>query len=251
VLGPIDPETADREPLPILYRDDRLVVVDKPAGLFVHRSALDRSADAALQRVRDQIGRHVWPVHRLDRPTSGALCFALDPEAATLLGTAFSEGRVEKTYLAVVRGHPPETLSIDRPLVPLNPDGHGLKADVEPQEAHTEIGLLAQTEQPWPVGPYPTARYALVEARPKTGRRHQIRRHLAGANHPIIGDGRHGDHRHNKAFAARLDVDRLLLHAARLVLPHPEGESVKVEAPEPGAFQRVGAAFGWTPTTSA
>lgn len=246
MLGPIADADPIREPIPILYQDDWLVVVDKPAGLFVHRSALDRTADAALQRVRDQLGRHVWPVHRLDRPTSGALCFALDPEAASFLGTAFSEGRVEKTYLAVVRGHPLETSTIDRALVPLNPDGHGLKTGSEPQEAKTEIRVLATTEQPWPVGPYPTARYALVEARPKTGRRHQIRRHLAGANHPIVGDHRHGDHRHNKAFASRLGVASLLLHAAQIRLPQPDGSSVTATAPLPDAWRAVVDAFGWS-----
>ena len=242
---PIAPRAPGGEPIPILYRDDRLVVVDKPAGLFVHRSALDRTARAALQQVRDQLGQHVWPVHRLDRPTSGALCFALDADAASFWSSAFAEGRVQKRYLAVVRGHPPELLTIDRPLIPLSPDGHGLKAGAEPQGARTEIQTLATTEQPWPVGKYPAARYALVEARPETGRRHQIRRHLAGANHPIVGDHRHGDHRHNKAFAERLGVSGLLLHAARLALPHPAGDPIVVRAPEPEAFAQVAESFGW------
>ena len=249
--GPVAPEEGDDGPLPILYQDERLVVVDKPAGLFVHRTALDRTAGAALQRVRDALGRHVWPVHRLDRPTSGALCFALDAEAAAFLSAAFAEGRVEKTYLAVVRGHPPESFTVDRPLVPLNPDGHGLKAGAEPQDARTEVRLLATTVQPWPVGPYETARYALVEATPTTGRRHQIRRHLAGANHPILGDHRHGDHRHNKACAERLGVDRLLLHAARLAVPHPDGPSVAATAALPDAFEAVCQTFGWKPNGGA
>ena len=247
--GPVGLDDQDDGPLPILYRDERLVVVDKPAGLFVHRTALDRTAGAALQRVRDALGCHVWPVHRLDRPTSGALCFALDQEAASFLSAAFAEGRVAKTYLAVVRGHPPESFTIDRPLVPLNPDGHGLKTAAEPQDACTEIRLLAMTVQPWSVGPYETARYAIVEATPTTGRRHQIRRHLAGANHPILGDHRHGDHRHNKAFAERLGVDRLLLHAARLALPHPDGEPVSATSPLPQALENVCTRFGWATGT--
>ena len=232
-------------PLPILYQDSRLVVVDKPAGLFVHRSALDRTAGAALQQVRDQLGRHLWPVHRLDRPTSGALCFALDAETAAFLGAAFAEGRVEKAYLAVVRGHPPATLAICRPLIPLKPDGNGHRPGAEPQPAHTDVQVLATATQPWPVGPYETARYALVEARPKTGRQHQIRRHLARLNHPILGDHRHGDHRHNKAFVERLGVERLLLHARRLVLPHPSAEPVDVFAPVPPHLAAVADAFGW------
>ena len=143
-----------------------------------------------------------------------------------------------------MRGHPPETLEIDRPLVPMKPDGNGHRPGAEPQDARTHIQTLATTERPWPVGPYETARYALVEARPATGRFHQIRRHLARINHPIVGDHRHGDHRHNKAFVEHLGVGRLLLHAARLVLPHPDGEPVDVRAPLPPDVEKALRALG-------
>ncbi|HEY0783640.1 MAG TPA: pseudouridine synthase, partial [Thermoanaerobaculia bacterium] len=164
--------------MPILYQDDALVVVDKPSGLVVHRGwGQDRVV--AMTLVREALGRHVFPVHRLDRGTSGALVFALSPEIARLLQQRFEAGLVEKRYLALVRGVPPETGVIDHPI-PREPDGPRVPAV-------TEFHRLATFE-----------RYALLEVVPKTGRLHQIRRHLKHLSHPLIGDVRYGKGEHNR-----------------------------------------------------
>jgi len=103
--------------LTILFRDPHLIAIDKPAGLLVHRSAIDRRETRfALQLLRDQIGQRVYPVHRMDKPTSGVLLFALHVDAARRMTALFTERRVHKTYLAVVRGHTPVADVIDYPL---------------------------------------------------------------------------------------------------------------------------------------
>src|SRR4051794_40758182 len=103
--------------LPILYQDSDLIVVNKRSGLLVHRSAIDRHAtEFAMQTLRDQIGRLVYPVHRLDRATSGALVFALSSETARTMAEEFSGSRVEKTYLAIARGVTPESATVDYAL---------------------------------------------------------------------------------------------------------------------------------------
>lgn len=229
--------------LTVLYQDEHYVAVDKPAGLLVHRSRVDRGAKRfALQTVRDQVGRHVYPVHRLDKPTSGVLVFALHAEAARLLSGAFAEREVEKTYLALIRGFVDEAGVVDYPLkekLDKTTDG---RADPEKpaQEAVTAYRRLAQVELPYAVSRYPTSRYALVEARPRTGRKHQLRRHFKHIFHPIIGDGKYGDHRHNRFFRERFECRRMLLEAVELVFTHPyTGMEVRVSAQIDGAFQEV------------
>jgi tRNA pseudouridine65 synthase len=233
----------------ILYLDDHLVAVTKPAGLLVHRSAVDpRETVSALQLTRDRIGRRVYPAHRLDRPTSGVLLFALSPETASLLGAAFSARRVEKRYLAVVRGFVPEEGIIAYPLA----EEHDRTTDrrargkKEPQEAITSFRRLALAELPLPSGGHATSRYSLMEARPLTGRKHQIRRHCKHLHHPVIGDTTHGDGFHNRQFRDHLDCSRLLLHALTLTLPHPiTEESLTITAPLDEGFNRLFQRMGW------
>jgi tRNA pseudouridine65 synthase len=196
----------------ILHRDDRLVVVAKPAGVAVHRGWAGDDEEALLQRVRDLAGTWVWPVHRLDRGASGAIAFALDQDAARALGEAFMGRTVEKTYLALTRGHPPEQVRIDHPI-PKKPGGDRVPAVTEVRRLET------------------FGRYALVEARPETGRLHQIRRHLKHISCPLIGDVRYGKGEHNRLFREQYGLHRLALHASRLVLPHPDGGVVDVSAP--------------------
>jgi tRNA pseudouridine65 synthase len=185
----------------------------------------------------------VHPVHRLDRPTSGVLVFALDREAAGLLGRAFEEGRVEKTYLAVVRGHPPEQLVVDHPLA----DPEGGAAGGRPREARTVLRRLGTAELPWPVDCWPTSRYALLELRLETGRRHQIRRHLHHVSHPVIGDSTWGKAVHNRLFRQHFGVGRLLLACVALGFPHPaDGRPMRVTAPLEREFGRVVEALGWS-----
>lgn len=202
--------------LPLLHRDERMVVVNKPSGLLVHRSPIDRHETRfALQLVRDQLGQRVHPVHRLDKPTSGALVFALDAEAARALAATFATRDVTKTYLALVRGWPAASGVIDRPLAAVEDERAGPQS-LEPREAVTAFRALAPYELPVRVDRYPTSRYALVELNPHTGRRHQLRRHLATASHPIVGDSTYGKGRHNRLFAEQFGIRRLLLACVRL-----------------------------------
>lgn len=236
----------------ILYRDEHLVAVHKPPGLLVHRSPIDRHETRfALQEVRDLLGRRVYPVHRLDKPTSGVLLFALDPGAARGVVGAFASGAVAKTYLAVVRGTMPEEGVIDHPLAE-EPDrlapGGVIAEKKEPQSAVTVFKRLAEVELPVAVGRYPTSRYSLVALSPRTGRRHQLRRHLKHLFHPIIGDTKYGEGRHNRFFREEFQTARMLLHAAELTIPHPAtGGPVTVCAPVEGSFAALLARFGWLP----
>lgn len=235
--------------LPILFQDADLVVVNKASGLLVHRSAIDSTATAfALQTVRDQLGRKVYPVHRLDRPTSGALVFALSSSSAKRLALEFSEGRVLKTYLAVVRGTPPAEVVVDYPLKEeLDAKADSLaRLDKPAQSALTMISTLASIEFPVMVDKFPTARYSLVRAIPKTGRKHQIRRHLRHLGHPIIGDVNHGSGKHNRFYRNRFQIHRLLLACTEISFQHPiENRIIKVRAPLSDEFQRLIEKFGW------
>jgi tRNA pseudouridine65 synthase len=201
----------------ILYRDERIVAVDKPSGLLVHRGWANDS-DVLMMRVRDQLERYVYPIHRLDRGASGVVLFALDKEAARELSAQLQERTVTKVYRALVRGVPrPEQQSIDHPI----PRAEG----GERVDALTDVRCLEVF-----------GRYAWVEARPRSGRLHQIRRHLKHISCPLIGDVRYGKGEHNRHFRERYGLHRLALHALRVELTHPfTGESLTIEcelAPE-------------------
>jgi tRNA pseudouridine65 synthase len=224
--------------LEILYLDDRLCAVAKPSGIMVHATNISTDRLFITQLLQRRLGRAVKAAHRLDRATSGALLFALDREAAADLGRQFSAGSVEKRYLAVVRGWVDDEGRIDRPLQ--RPRGLA-------QPAVTHYRCLGRIELPVPVPPHDSARYSFVEARPETGRRHQIRRHFNGIAHPIVGDVNHGDRRHNRLFRARFGCHRLLLHAERLAFRHPEdGRLVTIHAPPPADFRGVLNTLGWS-----
>jgi len=237
----------------ILYRDDHLVAVNKPAGLLVHRSPIDpRETRFALQWVRDLLGRRVYPVHRLDRATSGVLLFALSPDAARPLAAAFSDGRMSKRYLAVVRGYLDDEGVIEHPLVDvadrrLSPgESEGVARD-----AVTRYRRLAAAELPSAVGRYATSRYSLVAASPVTGRRHQLRRHFKHLFHPVIGDTRYGEGRHNRFFRAEFGCSRLLLHARELTFDHPmTGEKLSLFAPLDETFAAFLDRLGWRDAVS-
>jgi tRNA pseudouridine65 synthase len=200
--------------LTVLYQDDLLVGVDKPSGMAVHRG-WSQERHVVLTVLRDQIGRHLHPVHRLDRGTSGALVMALDPVTARSLQERFEAGEVRKRYLALVRGIPPEEGVVDSP-VPRAPDGPRVPAV-------TEFRRLGTFE-----------RYALLEVVPRTGRLHQIRRHLKHISHPVIGDVRYGKGEHNRLFRERFGLHRLALHALELGFPHPEDRrDLRLVAPVP------------------
>ena len=233
--------------LNIIYRDEQLIAIDKPAGLLVHRSDIDRHETRyAVQLLRDQIGRRVLPAHRLDKGTSGVLLFAFDHDNAGRVGRQFENHAVRKTYIAVVRGWPPPHGLIDHPLSRQHDDyGRSLR-QTEAQPALTRYRRLATVELPFAVEGYPSARYALVELQPLTGRRHQLRRHMKHIAHPIIGDATHGRGRHNRFFQQHFGCHRLLLACVELRLRHPvAGHEIVIGAPLGDAFATVLTQLHW------
>ncbi|MCL4125364.1 UNVERIFIED_CONTAM: hypothetical protein GTU68_018009 [Idotea baltica] len=230
-------------PLEILYRDSHLVAIDKPAGLLVHRSKIAREAtEFALQRLRDQIGQAVFPVHRIDRPTSGVLLFALNSNIAAKMTTQFQARTIRKTYQAIVRGFAPEKGTWDEPLLEkLDRMTDGKANQNKPaQPAVTQFKTVAKWSIPFSAGKYPSSRYSHVVAYPKTGRKHQLRRHFNHMAHPIIGDTTYGDRRHNRLFTEHLGNNRLLLVAKELTFQHPcSGLPITVTADLGEPFERT------------
>jgi tRNA pseudouridine65 synthase len=236
--------------LSILYQDDALVVVNKPAGLLVHKSPIDRhETQYAMRILRDQIGCWVYPVHRLDKPTSGVLVFGLSSEVAAIFSAAFENHEVEKDYLAVVRGFPPESGCIDHPIreTAMFKSDKGKYEAKEARSAITHYQRLATIELPVAVDKYPASRYALMRLSPVTGRQHQLRRHMKHLSHPIIGDPKYGKSNHNRFFAEHIGVERLLLACMQMGFKHPlTGQWMRVRAPLDAAFDKVLSEFGWS-----
>lgn len=213
------PETIGQ--LEIVYQDEHLVAINKPPGLLVHRSPIDKHETRfALQMLRDQLGQHVFSIHRLDKPTSGLLLFALNPETQKQLGIAFGEGKVSKRYQAITRGYTLDEETIDYSL-PIMSDFKDQPASEARQSAITQYRTLERIEIPVPCGRYDQSRYSLIELSPETGRKHQLRRHMKHVFHPIIGDTTHGDGKHNKLFRQHFNSHRLMLAATKLSLTHP------------------------------
>ena len=202
----------------MLWQDEHLVAVYKPAGWLVHRTGLDaHETRFVVQTLRNQLGQHVYPAHRIDKGTCGLLLLALNPDVARTLALAFAGRVVTKRYLALVRGWPPTDCTVDHAL---RPDDAAADAPAQPAQTalHTHLRFA------WPQAADPrfaNTRLALVEAQPHTGRRHQIRRHLKHLAHPILGDATHGKGPLNRWWAAQVGPARLWLHAWQLALPHP------------------------------
>lgn len=235
--------------LTILYQDEHLVAVDKPAGLFVHRSYMDKNEIYfALQLVRDQVGQYVYPVHRLDRPTSGVLLFALSENVAWLMGEAFMNKTIQKTYYALTRGHMLEKGSVDHPLKEkLDKLGDKfVSKDKEPQQAITHFQTIETASLAIALGRYDSVRYSLVKLLPETGRRHQLRRHLAHLRHPIIGDINYGDNKQNPFFYQHFGFKRLMLIAKSLTFEHPiSKECLTISAEFDEQWQHVFKTLSW------
>ena len=225
----MDEASQDRA-IELLFEDAHVVVANKPSGLLVHRG-WDNDDDVAMFRVRDAVGQHVHPLHRLDRGTSGALLFAKSPEVAAVLAKDFEEGRVEKRYLALVRGMAPAEGVVDHPI-PRREDGPRVPAV-------TRFRLVAHST---------VDRCSLILAMPETGRLHQVRRHMRHVNHPLIGDVKHGDGKVNRHYRATYDLRRLALHASFLAFVHPVTQArIAISAPIPGDFQDALAKLGLSP----
>ena len=231
-------DASESDALPVLYADEALAVVCKPAGLMVHDSALARGeTDFAADRLREQFGKPIFLVHRLDRATSGCLLLAFDRETASALGKTLMSHEVEKDYWAICRGWPAEReFLVDHPL-----DGGPGKPLKKP--AQTAFEVLATCELALPSAGFPTSRYAWLRASPRTGRFRQIRRHLKHLSHHLIGDSSHGDGRHNRSFRM-LGIHRMLLHARRLAFTHPHtGARIETLAPVDAQFGKALALF--------
>lgn len=207
--------------LDVLYQDEVLIAVTKPNGLLVHPGKEPEAKEwIAMKVLRDQIGRRVYAIHRLDRPTSGVLLFALEEPAADAMRAEFESRRVQKSYVAVVRGETPEAWENRTPLQ--KEEGAKMK------ECHTRFQRL---------GCDPSADTSTVLAEPLTGRHHQIRRHLAGDGFPILGDYLYGDTADNDRLAATSGLSRMLLHARSLSFTHPvTRQPVLIESPLPPEF---------------
>ncbi len=197
----------------ILYEDTDFIAIHKPSGILVHRTRISEDTVFVLQILRDQLGYRIYPVHRLDRMTSGVLIFGKTKEAAGSLAELLREQKISKTYLAVVRGHLPASGTVDYPLA--------RSPQHKKQPAVSEYRSLDQTEIPHAISRYPTSRYSLVKITPKTGRFHQIRKHFAHFRHPVIGDRPHGDCKHNKYLREKLGIAGMLLHAVSFSFVHP------------------------------
>ncbi|MDP5063218.1 MAG: pseudouridine synthase [Haliea sp.] len=228
--------------------------MNKPAGLLVHRSPIDRHETRfALQLLRDQLGQRVYPLHRLDKPTSGVLLFGRTAEAAKMFAPLFAARKVVKTYLAVVRGWCPDQGLIEHPLTEefdhaaVTNSAAAKKAQApRVQDAETRFRLLGTAELPIAVDKYPNTRYSLVQLQPITGRRHQLRRHMKHISHPIIGDANHGKGVHNRFFQRHFNCHRLLLTCTRVELQHPVYNTpLNIEAAPGDVFEATAEALGW------
>src|SRR5690606_27731368 len=224
--------------LEVLYRDENLIAINKPHGLLVHRSSIAKDAtEFAWQKLKQQIGRHVSPVHRLDRKTSGILLFAMDKDTEIAMHKQFMNNQVTKKYLAILRGYAPSEMKIDYPL---------MKENGMMQEAITYFKTLQYAELPYALGKHSTSRYSLVEASPATGRMHQLRRHFAHIFYPIIGDRKHGCNKQNRFFKEQWDMTTMLLHASELSFDHPAtGQRIDIQAEVSKEFLGVMGLMGW------
>ena len=242
-------DNTDSTVLEILYQDDHIIAINKPSGLLVHKSPIDKyETEFALQLLRDQVGQYVYPVHRLDKPTSGVLLFALSPQVAQRMSLLFRSHEVEKEYIAIVRGYSVDEALIDYPLKQMLDTKEQKEKGItkEAQEAQTYYERLATVELPYAVSRYPVARYSLVRLAPQTGRKHQLRRHMKHIFHPIVGDTKHGRGEHNILFREKFDSHRLLLHAHRVKFVHPlTKKEMIINAPLDDVFKRLFTVFNW------
>jgi len=227
--------------LTVCFQDDALVVVNKPCGMLVHRSGIDaHETTFLLQTLRNQLNLSLFPVHRLDKATSGLVIFALSSEVARTLSQAFEHGEITKTYEAFVRGHTPQSLHINHALRDeVDSKGRKIKNGTA-RTAMTELRTLTSWTVPEPVDRYPEARYSHVQLQPITGRYRQLRRHAKHISHPILGDVRYGKGTHNRFVEERLGVRRLWLHARQVAFRHPHtDEALSISSALPDDFLRM------------
>lgn len=247
----LTPETEldESHPVPnhapaVLFRDKDLIALNKPSRMEVHKHTRGhRSREPyLLQWARELSGEFVYPIHRLDRGASGVVLFALNSEIAAAVQEQWMK-TTTKAYLALVRGHFPDFERIDRALKRVNhkPGKQKTSTIDEPlKPSLTEVTCLTRSELPWPNKRYLTSRYSLVEAKPRTGRYHQIRRHLSFRGFPIIGDRVHGDGESNRLVESKVNQQRLYLHAWSLTFTHPvTQETITIKAHPGSKWERT------------
>jgi tRNA pseudouridine65 synthase len=238
----------------IIYKDKYIVAVNKPSGLLIHPGKIARHEKQTLMKqVRDFAGQWVYPVHRLDRPTSGIVVFAFSSEVAASLTQQFTNRQIKKTYIAIVRGFTEESSVIDKPLKEIidKMSDTRTQKNKPAQNAVTRYKTLEKIELDVPVRPYKTARYSMVMASPLTGRQQQIRRHFKSIFHPIIGDPKHGDNAHNKMLRKEFGLCRLMLHSSSIILKHPfTMKELKLTAALPQEFLQFLKNLGFARFTS-
>lgn len=240
----------------LIYQDDALVVIHKPAGMLVHRSAIDaHEQHCVLQSLSEQLNLYLYPVHRLDKATSGVLMFALSSSAARHIQQQFEQHAVLKTYLAIVRGYLEGSGEIDHALSDKRdqkrsgaPVGH---REFPGKPATTRYQGKEITEIPLSCGRYSHSRYSLVELQPQSGRRHQLRRHMKHVSHPIIGDTTYGQGVHNRLFRDHFNCHRLLLCATTLQCRHPiSNDPLKFSTRPDDDFIHIAQTLGWAESFS-
>lgn len=218
--------------LEIIFQDEHLVAINKPHGLLVHRTKLANDVNEfALQILRDQLEKRVYPVHRIDRKTGGVLLFSLNDDIHKIMQRRFADKLIAKKYIAIVRGYTEDHGIIEYPL---------RKENGKLQEAITKFSTLDRTELDIPFGIHMTSRYSLLEINPLTGRYHQIRKHLDHIHHPIIGDRPHGCNKQNKLFKEKFGLMTMMLHAKELSFEHPvTNKKITISAELQSEFERM------------
>jgi tRNA pseudouridine65 synthase len=224
--------------LEIIYQDEDLIAINKPYGYFVHKSSLDATSSKILMKIlKKQIGQMVYPVHRLDRKTTGVLLFALNQPILAQVNKLFEDRQTYKEYTAICRGWLADSGQIDYDLL------H--ETTLLPQTAVTNFEVLEKVEADLPSGKFQTTRYSLVKFLPQTGRMHQIRKHAAHIFHPIIGDRPHGCNKQNKLLLDRFEYIEMALHANKFSMKLPDQESIEIEASFSAEFIRIGSLLGF------
>lgn len=227
--------------LQIVFEDDYLICVHKPNNMLVHHARHSRNVSdevSLLQLIEEEKGLKVYPIHRLDRKTSGIILLAKETQFISKFQDLFTADEIQKTYYGVVRGFSPDTKVIDSPV-------KGRDANVH-KEALTHLKTLEQVLLDIPVKPYDSSRYSLVELSPKTGRMHQLRVHSNKISHPLIGDTKYGDKNHDMMFDEKFGWKNMFLHAGKLEFKHPfTSEELTLKAPFPKDWITLFAEFKW------
>ncbi|SNR15757.1 pseudouridine synthase [Tenacibaculum jejuense] len=228
----------------IIYEDDFCLVVTKPNDVVVHHAYHSRNVreeDSLLQLLDQQFQQKFYPVHRLDRRTSGIIILTKETQYVAKFQQLFTDNQIQKKYLGVVRGFAPETRVIDSPVKGKDSNVH--------KEAETHLKTLQNITLNIPVKPYDTSRYSLVELSPKTGRLHQLRIHMNKISHPLLGDGKYGDKNHNAMFENNFDWSNLFLHAISLEFVHPfTEEKLYLKSSLPKNWRTLFKEFSWSYT---